>query len=255
MREPRCAGVCLGAHAAPRSPHAPGPCYPSAVELERRLHGFTLWRDAGDAGRAAIAAVATASSAVEGERLWAEGDPADRVILVCGGLVQIVRRTAQGDEMSIGLFGPRECIGLAAALDGSAYPADAVVVSEQASLIALPAAPLVAAAAADPALGRALTSALLAHTRALHAKIAMITSGDTAQRLAVLFGHLAERFGDELADGATVIPLALTRRMLGQLVGARTETVIRIVSRWQQAGALATGPEGFVIRDLAALTA
>ncbi|MCE9575832.1 MAG: Crp/Fnr family transcriptional regulator, partial [Deltaproteobacteria bacterium] len=181
--------------------------------------------------------------------------PAERVLLIQAGLVQIVRHAATGDDHSIALFGPRELVGLTAVLERAPYPAEAVVVSERAELWALPAAALERIAAEDLGFARALTTALLEHTRALRAKIAMVTSGDTAQRLAVLFAHLAERFGDEDARGVTFIPLALTRRMLGQLVGARTETVIRVLSKWQQAGLVSTTPAGFEIRALAALGA
>ena len=44
------------------------------------------------------------------------------------------------------------------------------------------------------------------------------------RRLLTLFWHLAERWGRVGTDGV-VVPLALTHRMLGQLVGARRPTV------------------------------
>ncbi len=227
---------------------------PGVPDLAKILAGFAIGREVSSEALAALAADARMVRAVEGEVLWAEGARADRVLLIQAGLVQIVRHAATGDDQSIALFGPRELVGLTAVLESAPYPADAMVVSETAALIALPAAALERIAAADLGVARAMTTALLAHTHALRAKIAMVTGGDTAQRLARLFAHLAERFGDEDAAGATRIPLALTRRMLGQLIGARTETVIRVLSKWQQAGLVTTGPDGFAIRSLAALT-
>ena len=49
------------------------------------------------------------------------------------------------------------------------------------------------------------------------------------RRLKALFWHLAERWGRVGGDGV-VIPLALTHRILGQLVGARRPTVSTALS-------------------------
>ena len=44
------------------------------------------------------------------------------------------------------------------------------------------------------------------------------------RRLLALFWHLAERWGRMTADGV-VLPMTLSHRMLGQLIGARRPTV------------------------------
>ena len=49
------------------------------------------------------------------------------------------------------------------------------------------------------------------------------------RRLLALFWHLAERFGRVTSDGVAV-PLTLSHRMLGQLVGARRPTVSTAIS-------------------------
>lgn len=224
-------------------------------QLAKVLAGFAIGRDASPAALDQLAAAAVPVRAVEGAILWTEGARAERILLIQAGLIQIVRHAASGDDLAMALFGPRELVGLTAVLEDAPYPAEAVVVSETAELVAVPAATLAEVAAADLGFARSLTTALLEHTHALRAKIAMITSGDTSQRLAVLFTHLADRFGDEDEQGATFIPLALTRRMLGQLIGARTETVIRVISRWQQARLMETLPTGFRIASLSELAA
>jgi CRP-like cAMP-binding protein len=38
------------------------------------------------------------------------------------------------------------------------------------------------------------------------------------------------------ATGAVTIEIGLTREQIGQLVSARTETVVRVLGRWQRAG-------------------
>ena len=54
------------------------------------------------------------------------------------------------------------------------------------------------------------------------------------RRLKALFWHLAERWGRVSGDGV-IVPLALTHRILGQLVGARRPTVSTALSRARRA--------------------
>jgi len=168
--------------------------------------------------------------------LWREGDPADRVVSIVTGLVEITRQSAAGDPATWALFGPREAIGLTAALEGAAYPADAIALTDEVTALEVRAAALLDHMGAHPEVALAVNRALLDHTRALHQKIGVMTAGPVASRLATLLLELAARFGDEAADGTTRVPIALSRAQLAALVGARVETVIRTLSAWQREG-------------------
>src|ERR671910_1393529 len=63
------------------------------------------------------------------------------------------------------------------------------------------------------------------------------------RRLKALFWHLAERWGRVSGDGV-VVPLALTHRILGQLVGARRPTVSTALSELAERGELIRRPDG-----------
>jgi hypothetical protein len=63
------------------------------------------------------------------------------------------------------------------------------------------------------------------------------------RRLKALFWHLAERWGRVTGDGV-VVPLALTHRILGQLVGARRPTVSTALSELSDRGELVRRPDG-----------
>ena len=63
------------------------------------------------------------------------------------------------------------------------------------------------------------------------------------RRLKALFWHLAERWGRVGGDGV-VIPLALTHRILGQLVGARRPTVSTALSELGERGELVRRADG-----------
>jgi CRP/FNR family cyclic AMP-dependent transcriptional regulator len=62
-------------------------------------------------------------------------------------------------------------------------------------------------------------------------------------RLMALFTHLAERWGRMTNDGV-VLPLRLSHRMLGHLVGARRPTVSSAISELTRAGALCRRSDG-----------
>jgi CRP/FNR family cyclic AMP-dependent transcriptional regulator len=63
------------------------------------------------------------------------------------------------------------------------------------------------------------------------------------RRLKALFWHLAERWGRVSGDGV-VVPLALTHRILGQLVGARRPTVSTALSELAERQELIRRPDG-----------
>jgi CRP/FNR family cyclic AMP-dependent transcriptional regulator len=62
------------------------------------------------------------------------------------------------------------------------------------------------------------------------------------RRLITLFWHLADRWGRVSPDGI-VIPLALTQRLLGQLVGAQRQTVCTALKQLIDRGELARRPD------------
>jgi CRP/FNR family cyclic AMP-dependent transcriptional regulator len=70
---------------------------------------------------------------------------------------------------------------------------------------------------------------------ATHQAISQLTRVD--RRLLALFWHLAERWGRVSAEGV-VVPLALTHRILGQLVGARRPTVSTALGELAERGEL-----------------
>jgi CRP/FNR family cyclic AMP-dependent transcriptional regulator len=80
-------------------------------------------------------------------------------------------------------------------------------------------------------------SARLATTQA----ISQMTRVD--RRLVALFWHLAERWGRVTAAGVHV-PLRISHRMLGQLVGARRPTISSAVAQLAETGELVRRPDG-----------
>ena len=233
-------------------------CYSAAVDVTAAsLRPFPLLRSSSDEALATLVSHAERQVVPHGQLLWRMGQRPAWAHFIVRGLVQIVKRLPSGDEVSLGLFGPSEVAGILAVLgpSESIYPADAVAVSDDVHVIRVPSAALKAAIESDPAIARSANAVLVGHAQLLRAKIDVLTAGDISQRIATLLVHLAERFGDVASTGEVIIPVALSRGSLSRLVGARDETVIRVMTRWEREGLVETTKTGFVVKSAHQLAA
>jgi CRP-like cAMP-binding protein len=189
-----------------------------------------------------------------GESIWRAGDAATDFHVVLSGLVKIVRR-AHGEDAIVSLFGPKETIGDTAVVARGTYPADAVAEAKSVQLLSIDGEVVLDEMQRHPELAAAVNRALLHHTEALQEKIRIMSAGSVPRRLATLLVCLADRFGDETEDGATIVPVALARTELARLVGATVETTIRVMRAWERSGLVHTHPEGFVVSSATSLRA
>jgi len=226
---------------------------PSGNGVQGALRGNPLFSGLGEAQAEALARASSRRVVERGEALFRAGEPADSVTLVVSGLLKVVRYTGDATETILGLFGPKEAVGLIAALQRRPYPATAIALSERVEVLCVRSADVAEAMGRDPALAMAINQALMYQAKILHEKIDVMSAGSVPQRLASLLLTMAERFGDELEDGTTVVPVALSRGELSSLIGARVETTIRMLSRWQKQRWVVTTREGFLLHDTGAL--
>ena len=219
----------------------------SDQSIERVLRASRLLSALSDATRAEFARGAVRRSYERGDFVWKAGEPATHLTIIASGLIKICQPGHDGANAIVALFGPRESVGDIAVVSRGTYPADAVAASDALHVIRIEKTPVLAAMDRDIEVARALNQSLVDHSKALRQKIKIMTAGAVDQRLSALLTHLAERFGDQDAQGAITIPVVLSRTELACLVGSTVETTIRILSRWQKSGALSTTEEGFVI--------
>lgn len=181
------------------------------------------------------------------DALWREGEVARHFTFIARGLVQVTRLNGRGVESTLALFGPGEGVGNVAAMDQGPYPASATAASTPLTIVRIPSDKMREMMQSHPTMMSASNRAFVANTRALRTKIDVLTAGPISARLAVLFLHLAERFGDEPLEGGLFIPIQLSRACLARLIGAREETTIRVLTVWRQRGWVSTTPRGFHI--------
>jgi hypothetical protein len=83
----------------------------------------------------------------------------------------------------------------------------------------------------------------LSRSRALAADAAIASIVGIEERLLIMLWHLAERWGEPGADGIR-ISIPIPHRLLAEMVGARRPSITSALADLQEAGRLASGPDG-----------
>jgi CRP/FNR family transcriptional regulator len=183
------------------------------------------------------------------DTIFREGDPSERIFFIYMGRVKIVKSAGER-EIILEILDRGEPVGAVAAYEGRPYPATAVTL-EPSSVLTISQAAFFRLLADRPEVVRRILSGLTMRLMALNKRMLAMT-GSIEQKIARLFLTLGERLGT--ADGdAVVIPMALSRQEIADLVGTTVESAIRLMSRWSKDGLLLTEKDGFRIPDRKAL--
>jgi hypothetical protein len=96
---------------------------------------------------------------------------------------------------------------------------------------------------AYPEIGAVIVDRLTERAQRLAVTQAISQLNRVEDRLVALFWHLAERWGRVAADGIAV-PLALSHRLIGELVGARRPTISTALSELARSGQIVRRDDG-----------
>src|ERR687898_2767276 len=163
-------------------------------------------------------------------------------LLVLDGV--IARELIVADHVSGGLLGPGDLIRRwQAASKSELLPVDAEWSVLSPSTLAVLDRRFAAEVSHYPEVTAALFDRLSERSLRLATTQAISQLTRVDRRLKALFWHLAERWGRVSGDGV-VVPLALTHRILGQLVGARRPTVSTALSELAEREELVRRPDG-----------
>lgn len=199
--------------------------------------------------RAAIEPLCRMKGYEKGAVIFREGDPADRIHFIYAGRVKIVK-AAGGRDVIIEILEAGEPAGAVAAFQRHPFPASAIAL-EPAGLLSIPEREFFDLLERRPEITRSLLGGLTMRLMMVNKRLADMT-GSAESRAARVFLTLADRIG--YAEGsATVIPIALSRQEIADLLGTTIETAIRLMSRWEKDGLVLTTKSGFTIPDVASL--
>lgn len=201
--------------------------------------------------RELLVASSTLAHAERGETIWLAGAPPESIAVVGQGFVKMTKNTAQGSEIAIELVGPGQCIGVLAAIEGREMPLNAVAVT-RVWYLKVPTRLLLNLYDEVSALKDRVVKSIAPRLRKAHEMMSRLSSGTVEERLAAVLFILAESYGRK-DTGGIVIAVPLTRQDLSEMAGTTVETAIRVMSRWQKEGIIATEHQIITICDAAGL--
>lgn len=167
-----------------------------------------------------------------GQTLYEAGLEANCLYIVRQGMLKGVVPTVLRHARIADLYGEGDILGMAALDEGS--HAETVIALERCELTPLDAAQ----ALQNHAVRNYIITALTKQLR--RARVSLNNSEfPVGARLTQLFVHLAQRFGQDIADSPRVsLPLALTHEDLASLAGSSRVTVTRVLGELRQQDAL-----------------
>jgi CRP/FNR family transcriptional regulator, nitrogen oxide reductase regulator len=200
-----------------------------------------------------LAEAAVTEAHARGSMIWRVGEVPQALLFVKSGLVKLTRPAARGRTSLCGLFGAPTTLGELVLVKGMPYQNAAVAATANVAIVSIPRELVLSSVRSNPELALNLFCGFEEKFAVLHDKIDVLSAGSVEARLATLLVKLYAQFGDELADGSLRIGVPLSRQELADMVSTSFETAIRVLSRWEREGTVATDGDGFTIGDLVRL--
>ncbi len=164
----------------------------------------------------------------KGHEIFVQGGPPDCFYALTNGTVKLVTASPTGKDVMLHLVFSNELLGAVVAIKGKPFPATAVAL-RRTMAIRVPVRDFLAVCGHHGEGHQAMLGHVIDRVSESHSFRAM--QGEPVPvRLAHLLHVLA------LRDGAQGKWLPLTKRELGTLINATTETCIRILSQWEKDG-------------------
>jgi CRP/FNR family transcriptional regulator len=178
-----------------------------------------------------------------GGTMVAQDTPCEHAFALTRGAVKLLRIIDTVPRVLDVARGP-VLVADAALFDGGSWSAS-VVALRASSALRFHREALLDAAARDPHLARSFRAAAARTARALVMRIDTLAAGTVEIRLMRVLDDLATRYGTPMGN-ARFIALPLRRPEIASLIGAKAETVSRLMARWTREGTLRASRDGIL---------
>jgi CRP-like cAMP-binding protein len=210
-----------------------------------------------DVAKEALMELAAASSQRRvgtGASLVDQGAPSQSLALLVRGAAKVVRTMGDGGDESVVVLDVMRAPCIVAdtsVIDGS--PALASVVTLRAShILTVDRRSVLRLLSVHPSIARALLARFALEVRGGVRRIDEIVAGPVDERVTNLLDSLALAHGTPLGQGR-FIPIPLRRRDLANMVNATTETVSRLLAKFEREGHARSTRDGIWWRSAAAV--
>jgi CRP-like cAMP-binding protein len=182
-----------------------------------------------------------------GHRLFAEGEPGDRLYIVVSGKVKIGRCSPDGREKLLTIMGPSDMFGELSILDPAPRTSSATTITDVCA-VSIDHETLRLWIADRPEITERLLRLMARRLRRTNDNVADLISTDAPGRVAKQLLQLSQRFGT-LENGQLRVTHDLTQEELAQLVGASRETVNKALADFAHRGWVRLEGKTVVILD------
>jgi CRP-like cAMP-binding protein len=193
-------------------------------------------------------------TAKRGDALSRQGEPADRFFVVQSGYAKLVSTSPDGNEILVGIVGPRDAIGHAAVAENRRdYLVTSCALTPM-TVASWSREKALAIAAEYPDVHKRIDAQLIRNLEAVLGRLHLVSEGKVTQRLARALVELAERHGEPHALGIEIAP-PLTRQDIAAIVGTTLFTASRVLSDWEDKGLVESSRAKVRVRSLEGLRA
>lgn len=220
-----------------------------SVDLLRQCHYFVgMYEEALEAA----AASAHQRLVPGGEFFFRQGEVANHFYVLATGHARLSQITPEGKQVIMGMIGPRQEVGIIAAIEGAVYPLDLQAVQDSEALV-WDRRTLGALFEAHPMLALRALRMVSGRFVELQDRYRELATERVERRVARALLRLVSQIGRPEGSGVTIaIPLA--RQDLAEMTGTTLFTVSRILSTWETEGIVSTGRERVTLADADRLT-
>lgn len=199
----------------------------------------------------ALAARTSRKRFLQGEHLFAEGDPCTGLFLVASGKIRIFKLSASGREQVLAVEGPGSSFAELPVFDGGNYPAAASAL-EDTEVLFVSRKDFQNFCREHPDVGLKVIAVVGSRLRRLVGIIEELSFTTVRQRLIALILRLAKADGTPSKEGIRV-ELTKSHQDLAAELGTVRELVSRNLSRLQAEGFLDVEGRKIVVKDLPGL--
>lgn len=184
-----------------------------------------------------------------GEVLVYAGDRVDSAIVLTAGHLKIHKTTTDGDEVLLGICGPGDLLGEISAVGGGLRSASATALgSVDALVIRVP--ELRAFLAAHPAATLGLLTLTLGRLYDADESRLEFATAESLARVASRLVELAERFGEQRADGVVDVALPINQEELASWSASSRESTARALRTLRELRLIETRRLRLTVLDL-----
>lgn len=183
----------------------------------------------------------------EGDPLLMAGEETDGSYMVVSGRARITRDTSDGRELTVDIAAPGDIVGPVSTVPTAAV--DTAWAMETTCALFLPADALAEVVADYPQFALALLQMQQSQLRLAREKEVAQTVRTVEQRVAAVIEAMAEKLGQEMSDGSTLLQVRLRRQDIAGMAGTTLESASRAMSKMKRAGIIDSGREWVSIVD------